>query len=80
MKKMTIVIETKLNNGKLYKCRYEGVTMFSVFSKENIKSELDSTTYDEMDDFIFRMYFDGDEQATWSYSKDFKFKVMSFEK
>lgn len=76
-KRMAIVIEKNIN-GKVYKHRYEGVTKFSVLPKEAVKSEVDSTTYDELDDFIFRMYFDGDEQATWSYSKDFKFKVMSF--
>lgn len=77
-KKMAIVIETKLTDGKPYKHRYEGVCKFSVLPKEEVRSEIDSTTYDELDDFVFRMYFDGDEQATWSYSKDFKYKVMSF--
>ena len=72
------MIETKLGNGKPYKRRYEGVTKFSVFSKENVKSEIDSVTYDELDNFVFRMYFDDDEEETWSYSKDFKFKVMCF--
>lgn len=77
MSKMVIVIETKLNNGKDFKCRYDHVIRFEVMPKECVKSEIDDTTYQEMPDFVFRMYFnDGSGQCTWSYTKDFKFKVL----
>lgn len=73
---MIIVIETKLTNGKPFKHRYVDVVRYSCFPKEEVKNEIDRTTYDEMDDYVFRMYFKDGEQATWSCSRDFKYKVL----
>lgn len=73
---MIIVIETKLTDGKPYKHRYTDVVKYSCFPKEEVKNEIDRTTYDELDDYVFRMYFKDGEQATWSYSRDFKYKVL----
>lgn len=73
---MIIVIETKLADGKPYKHRYTDVVKYSCFPKEEVKNEVDRTTYDELDNYVFRMYFKDGDQATWSCSRDFKYKVL----
>lgn len=73
---MTIVIETKLDNGKLYKHRYEGVVKYACFPKEEVKTECDETTYNDMAKYVFRMYFKDSETSTWSCTRHFKYKVL----
>lgn len=73
---MIIVIETKLTNGEAYKHRYKDVVKYSCFPKEEVKNEIDQTSYDELDKYVFRMYFKDGDQATWSCSSDFKYKVL----
>lgn len=75
---MTIEVTTKLNGTKPYKLRYENVIEYSVFRKEVIKDEIDETSYNEMTDYVFRMYFEDGETSTWDCSPDFKHKVISY--
>lgn len=75
-----MIIETnfKAITGKVYSHLYTNVVKYSVFPKKDVKNELDKATYDEMPDYIFRLYFTDGEQATWGCSPDFKYKVLSF--
>lgn len=74
---MTISVELKITGREPYKHRYEDVVKFSVFSKEEIAQEIDSTTYEEFPDNVFRMYFKNGETATFGYDLNFKFKVLN---
>lgn len=73
---MVIVVELKEMN---WIHRYEKVTAFEVFPKERIKDEVDDTTYDELGEYIFRMYFADGEQATFDMTNEgFSYKVLSY--
>ena len=72
---MVIVVTLKDLN---WKHRYDKVKSFEVVPKENIEHELDKTTYDEMDEYIFRMYFEDGEQATFGVNPNFSYKVLSY--
>lgn len=72
---MVIVVTLKDPN---WKHRYEKVTAYEVVPKENIRNEIDSTTFDELDKYIFRMYFEDGEQATFGVNPNFSYKVLSY--
>ena len=72
---MVIVVELKNED---WKHRYEKVTAFEVVPKEKIRNEIDRTTFDELDKYIFRMYFEDGEQATFGVNPNFSYKVLSY--
>ena len=72
-----MVIVVTLKNPE-WKHRYEGVKSFEVKPKEEIRKEIDETTYNEMDKYIFRMYFEDGEQATFGVNPDFDYKVLFY--
>lgn len=61
-----------------WKHRYEKVTAYEVVPKEKIRNEIDQTTFDELDKYIFRMYFEDGEQATFGVNSNFSYKVLSY--
>lgn len=61
-----------------WKHRYEKVTAYEVVPKERIRDEVDETTYNEMEKYIFRMYFEDGEQATFSVNDRFSYKVLGY--
>ena len=78
---MVIVVTLKELN---WQHRYENVTSYEVVPKERIKDEVDETTYNEIGKYIFRMYFENGEQATFTaldkngLTNDFSYKVLSY--
>lgn len=78
---MVIVVTLKELN---WQHRYENVTAYEVVPKERIKNEVDETTYNEIGKYIFRMYFENGEQATFTaldengLTNDFSYKVLSY--
>lgn len=72
---MTVEVKSKV-----MKCSkvYENVVKFSVFPKEEIKDEIDQTTYEEYPDYMLRLYLKNDETATFGIEKTFKYKVLSY--
>ena len=61
-----------------WKHRYEKVTAYEVVPKEKIRNEIDQTTFDELGKYIFRMYFEDGEQATFGVNSNFSYKVLSY--
>lgn len=72
---MVIVVTLKDLN---WKHRYENVVAYEVVPKEAILNEIDRTTFDELDKYIFRMYFEDGEQATFGITPNFSYKVLFY--
>lgn len=73
---MVIIVTLKKPD---WKHRYEKVESYEVVPKEKIQHEIDKTTYDELDKYIFRMYFEDGEQATFGVNPNFSYKVLSYQ-
>lgn len=62
-----------------WKHRYEKVVSYEVVPKEKVQHEVDCTTYNELDKYIFRMHFEDGEQATFGVNSNFSYKVLSYD-
>ena len=71
-----VIIVTRKDIG--WKHRYEKVTAYEVVPKEKIQDEIDQTTFDELDKYIFRMYFEDGEQATFGVNLNFSYEVLFY--
>lgn len=72
---MVVIVELK---GIEWKHRYDKVVSLEIQPKEMVQNEIDSTTYDELDKFIFRIKFEDGEQATFGVNPNFSYKVLSY--
>lgn len=72
---MVVVVELKDIE---WKHRYEDVKSLEIQPKEVVEKEIDSTTYNELDKYIFRLYLADGEQATFGVNPNFSYKVLSY--
>lgn len=73
-----MVIVVTLKNLE-WKHRYENVRKFEVKPKEDLHPAVDLASIEEMDcKYVFIMYFEDGETATFSVNKDFEYKVLSY--
>lgn len=72
---MVVVVELKDIE---WKHRYEDVKSLEIQPKEVVEKEIDSTTYNELDKYIFRLHLADGEQATFGVNPNFSYKVLSY--